>query len=133
VIGLHPLRVSVAATGPAAPRTAWDRYADLDRWPTWSPQIRRVEAPVRSLQTGLAGRVVGPAGLRVGFAVLDVDAAAMRWTWRAGVGPVRIQLDHGLDEQDGGTRAWVVVHAPPALVAPYLPLAWYALHRLVRH
>ena len=30
-------------TGKADPATAWHRYADLDAWTQWSPQIRRVD------------------------------------------------------------------------------------------
>ena len=30
-------------TGQADPATAWHRYADLDAWTQWSPQIRRVD------------------------------------------------------------------------------------------
>jgi hypothetical protein len=30
-------------TGKADPATAWQRYADLDAWTQWSPQIRRVD------------------------------------------------------------------------------------------
>ena len=41
-------------TGTADPATAWHRYADLDAWTQWSPQIRRVDTgPV--LDSGVDG------------------------------------------------------------------------------
>jgi hypothetical protein len=37
------VRLSLHVTGDADPATAWERYADLDAWTQWSPQIRRVD------------------------------------------------------------------------------------------
>ena len=62
---------------------------------------------------------------------MAVDAAARRWTWRVGVGPLGVVLDHGVDPADGETTAWADVHAPRLLVRAYAPLARLALRRLV--
>ena len=37
------MHLSLHVTGDADPATAWERYADLDAWTQWSPQIRRVD------------------------------------------------------------------------------------------
>ena len=37
------MKLSLHVTGRADPATAWERYADLDAWPQWSPQIQRVD------------------------------------------------------------------------------------------
>ena len=37
------MRLSLHVTGKADPAAAWHRYADLDAWTQWSPQIRRVD------------------------------------------------------------------------------------------
>ena len=34
----------LSAEGAAPAGVAWERYAVIGAWPTWSPQIRRVEA-----------------------------------------------------------------------------------------
>ncbi|EFC84765.1 hypothetical protein FrEUN1fDRAFT_2082 [Parafrankia sp. EUN1f] len=50
-----------------------------------------------------------------------------------GVGPVRLELDHGVDAcLDGGTAAWVRITAPAPVIRAYAPLARAALRHLVR-
>ncbi|CAA9429972.1 MAG: hypothetical protein AVDCRST_MAG35-2528, partial [uncultured Quadrisphaera sp.] len=66
------MRIVLRASGPAPVATAWERYADLTAWPTWSPQISGVDVagPLR-LRRGLSGRVLGLPVL--GHPVLAVD------------------------------------------------------------
>ncbi|EWT00390.1 hypothetical protein N865_15835 [Intrasporangium oryzae NRRL B-24470] len=122
------------ATGPAAPATVWERYADTRLWPTWSPQVRRVEVGEGSprLRPGLAGQVVGTLGVRVTFVVDEVDEGAMTWSWHVRVGPVRMALDHGVRAHDDGTLTVLRITAPTPVAAAYAPLAQIALQRLVR-
>jgi hypothetical protein len=70
---------TLSQAGEASAERAWNRYADLDEWSRWAPFIAAVEAPERALAVGLAGTVVSVGGLRVGFEVLAVDAAARTW------------------------------------------------------
>ncbi len=131
-LGWVELRLSAA--GPVPPGVAWERYESLDRWPTWSPQLSRVDATPRRLRDGLAGRVVGPAGITAGFVVTEVDVAARRWSWTVKRWPITVELEHGVDADDdvaGGSRTWLVLRGPAPLVLGYAPVAWYALHRLV--
>ena len=37
------MRLSLHVSGDADPAIAWERYAHLDAWPQWSPQIQRVD------------------------------------------------------------------------------------------
>lgn len=37
------MQLSLHVKGAADPATAWERYADLDAWTQWSPQIQRVD------------------------------------------------------------------------------------------
>lgn len=124
------MRLSV--TGTAEPAEAWDRYDDLDRWSSWAPQIRSVEAPARRLAPGLTGTVHPVLGPGVSFTVEGVDAVARRWSWRARLGPLVLHLEHGVEAADGGTRTWLAVRGPAPFVLAYAPLARYALTRLVR-
>lgn len=133
------MRTSISATGPAPAATAWERYAELDRWARWAPQITGVEAPARRLVTGLCGTVRAAGLLRVPFEVLAVDEAARTWTWRVRLGPVTLHLEHGVeslapegaDPQHWGSRTWLRTSGPAAVVLPYTPIAFLALHFLV--
>jgi hypothetical protein len=75
--------------------------------------------------------VFGPFLLRVPFAVLEVVPAELRWSWRVGLGPASVVMEHGVEALDVGSRAWVRIDAPRPLVLPYVPFARFALRRLV--
>lgn len=121
----------IEATGPRPVGDAWEQYTRTSAWPTWSPQIRDVRGVEGPIAPGARGVVHGPFPVRVPFRIVAVDAAARRWTWRVGVGPLGVVLDHGVDPAAEGSTAWADVHAPRVLVAAYAPLARLALRRLV--
>ena len=130
------VQTSISAVGPLAPGWAWERYADLDRWPEWAPQISGVAAPERRLRPGLRGTVRAAGLLHVAFVVDAVDEAARTWSWTVRLGPVRLHLRHGVEPAPSGgpgtgTRTWLVTTGPAPVVAPYTPLALVALHSLV--
>lgn len=60
---------SVAVTGPISPDQAWERYAVIDRWPSWSPPIERVEANEPRLTAGMTGVLYLLGGVQIGFVV----------------------------------------------------------------
>ena len=123
--------LAIRARGQAPPQIAWERYIDPRCWPQWSPQIRRVDGPRQPVLPGDQGTVVGPAGLRVDFTILEVDPGERRWSWRVAILAGRLTLDHGIDPAGAGSTAWVRIHGPAPVVAPYAPFAWLALRRLV--
>ncbi|MEU3509291.1 SRPBCC family protein [Streptomyces longwoodensis] len=125
-------RLRLRATGPARPTTVWRRYADLDRWASWSPQIRAVHADGRTLVPGLTGTVESVAGLRAAFTVEAVDHRRQCWTWRVRLGPVRLRLHHEVHAHARGSRTTLLVDGPALAAALYAPLAHLALRRLVR-
>ncbi|MCD2193056.1 SRPBCC family protein [Actinomycetospora endophytica] len=125
------MRTTVSARGPATADEAWERYADLDRWRGWAPQITAVRAPARRLEPGLRGTVHAVGVVRVPFEVLAVDEAARTWSWRVRVGPLHLVLHHDVEPDDGGSRTRLVTEGPALVVAPYTPIAFVALHALV--
>ena len=131
------LELTLDAAGPTPVALAWQRYDDLDLWPTSSPLLRSVitdrAGETRRLATGLTGEVHGPLGVRAGFEVLSLDAAAMRWSWRVRRGPLVVQLEHRVESAPDGTgsRTWLTLRGPTPLILGYAPVAWLALHRLV--
>ena len=118
--------------GPGDADAVWGRYVIPSRWSSWSPQVRGVscERADEPVQAGTRGVVHGPAGVRVPFAVTDVDAGGRRWTWRVRVGALDLAMVHGVDPRPGGCCAWVRVTGPLPVVAAYAPVARLALRRL---
>ena len=122
----------VEVSGPGRPDVVWERYADLDAWPTWAPQIRTVVADGRRLAPGRSGTVHVVGGLRVPFVVTAVDAGRRTWSWIARVGPVALTLHHDLVTGPDGTVAGLALEGPALLVAAYGPATRLPLRRLVR-
>ena len=120
----------LAATGPTPADEVWSRYSTPERWAEWAPQIRSVSC-AGPFAPGTSGTVRGPWPVRIPFEIRSVDAGARVWSWRVSIGPLGVLMDHGVEESGTGARAWVRIHAPAALVAPYAPIARAALRRLV--
>ncbi|MGZ5405144.1 MAG: SRPBCC family protein [Nocardioides sp.] len=121
----------ISVDGPAAPAEVWRRYTSPAAWPGWAPQITRVDSPDDPIVTITKGVVHGPLLIRVPFRILHVDPDTRRWSWQVGIGPLGLRMEHGVDEVPDGSRAWVRIHAPTVLVLPYVPVARFALRRVV--
>ncbi|MFB9378787.1 SRPBCC family protein [Kineococcus gynurae] len=122
---------SVQVRGPAAPQRVWEDYAQFANWSRWSPQIRGVATDRPRITAGAVGQVLGPAGLRVDFRILDVDEAARRWTWRVGLGAVGMTMRHSVIGIPGGTLTGLLIGGPGPAIHAYAPVARLALRRLV--
>lgn len=124
---------TLTVCGPRAADDVWDRYVRPQRWPEWSPQIRSVSYPEATLRALTSGVVGGPAGLRVGFRVLDVDATGpvRSWSWSASAAGVRLHLRHTVEAVPDGTRTGLTLRGFAPAVLLYLPVARLALRRLV--
>ncbi len=144
------MRLTLRARGSASPDLAWERYADLDAWAAWSPQVESViTGGPRRLQQGLRGCAVGAPLLgrpllRVTFDVGRVDEACRRWGWtvvpaRLGVDlpgalgrALSLRLDHAVHPAPGGSSTTLVLHGRAPVVLGYALPALIALTALVR-
>ncbi|MFI8347712.1 SRPBCC family protein [Streptomyces sp. NPDC085596] len=124
--------VTLSASGAACPETVWERYASVDEWASWSPQIKAVHSVSRRLRPGMSGTVESVAGIRVAFVVEAVDDDRHTWTWRVRLGRIQIQLHHEVRPQGHGTTTSLTMHGPKIVLFAYAPLARLALHRLVQ-
>ena len=112
--------------GGAGKYEIWARCRDPQRWPDWAPLVRAVHTD-GPLRPGQQGEVVAVLGITARFEVLDVDEARGRWTWVVRTGPVRLRIEHEIDEGTAG----LTITGPAAAVVAYVPLARAALGRLV--
>ena len=119
-------------TGSAPAALVWRRYADLDEWTGWAPNICALHASPRLLAAGLTGEVAGPLGVRAPFQILHVDADRRQWSWRVRFAGLEFTLHHGVEELPAGSATTLTVRGfAPAVLASW-PLARWALRRLVR-
>ena len=122
--------LSVRGARPAA--QAWEDYARIERWASWSPQIRRVDASAPRIAPGVTGTVHGPLGVRVRFEVSAVDHRSRTWRWEVRCGGVSAGLEHRVLALPGGCLTTLDLDAPALLAAAYAPAAVLALRRLTR-
>lgn len=130
------MKVTIGATGTAAPDVAWDRYVHPARWPTWSPQISSVDCHDSMLRAGTTGIVHGPLGVRVPFTVLEVDSDKRWWSWQVTLARITLTLHHSVrlsnEKALSGSSTTLVIDGPAPVALAYAPLARIALGRLVR-
>ncbi|MET8584152.1 SRPBCC family protein [Streptomyces collinus] len=124
--------MTLSAKGAARPDTVWQRYADVDQWASWSPQIKTVHSVARRLGPGLSGTVEALGGIRVAFVVEAVDHDRRTWTWRVRLGRIQIRLHHEVTPQGRGSTTSLTMYGPGPVLLAYAPLARLALHRLVQ-
>ncbi|WP_164382850.1 SRPBCC family protein [Streptomyces sp. OM5714] len=120
------------AVGAASADTAWERYAVIERWPSWSPQIKAVHADGEYLRPGLSGTIESVARIRIPFVVASVDPTRRTWSWRIRFGPARVRLHHEVRTRGHGCETSLTIRGPTLVLAAYAPLAKLAMHRLVR-
>jgi hypothetical protein len=125
------MQFELRARGPAPADLAWRRYRVFAEWPTWSPQIRRVESDTDHLAPGVTGKVIGPLGVPVDFRIDEVDEAARTWSWQVTTVGIRLRLHHTVETDGAGSRTTLHVNGCAPIVLGYAPLAQIALHRLV--
>lgn len=121
------MNVRIIRRGPAGKYEMWARVRDVHRWPTWMSPVRGVEA-LGALRPGLEGELLVGAGLRVRFEVLGVNEAGPSWSRELRIGPLRLVVDHVVDEGFG----LVEVSGPFPLPLAYVPFARRSLSRLLR-
>ncbi|MFH8800993.1 SRPBCC family protein [Streptomyces sp. NPDC017936] len=124
--------LTLHATGAAGPETVWQRYACVDEWASWSPQVKTVRAAERRLRAGMRGTVESRAGVRAAFVVEAVDHDRRTWTWRVRWGPVLLRLHHVVRAHARGCTTSLTMDGPGLALLAYAPLARLALRRLVR-
>ncbi|WP_317447622.1 SRPBCC family protein [Streptomyces collinus] len=124
--------MTLSVKGTASPDTVWQRYAGVDQWAYWSPQIKAVHSAGRRLSPGLSGTVESVAGIRAAFVVEAVDDDRRTWTWRVRLGRIQIRLRHKVRPQGRGSATSLTMHGPRLVLLAYAPLARLALHRLLQ-
>ncbi|MEO8851007.1 MAG: SRPBCC family protein [Allobranchiibius sp.] len=122
---------NLSATGTTSAAQAWERYAQPSLWSTWAPQIQGVETEAERLFDGATGTVHGPVGIRVNFVVTAFDDVKRQWSWTARFGPICLDLGHAVMSEGDGSRTTLKVSGPWPVVVAYLPVARFALHKLV--
>ncbi|MFN8168774.1 MAG: hypothetical protein U0S36_08320 [Candidatus Nanopelagicales bacterium] len=128
------MRLTLRADGTADLDLVWRRYSTPELWPTWAPQIRRVECSAERLAVGVTGTVYGVIpNIGAAFEVVEFSDDDHRWVWDVVAGPVRMRLDHRSEARiGGGTSTTLVADGPAAAVLTYAPVARISLESLVR-
>lgn len=101
----------------------WEQLAHTRHWPGWGPTVRTVDPADVEVVPGLTGTVTTPVGVRLPFAVTEVDPGR-RWHWRVAGVPA---TDHLVTPDGDGCVATIRI---PAWAPFYAPVCALALRRL---
>ena len=128
------MRLTLRADGTADLGLVWQRYSTPELWPSWAPQIRRVECSAERLAIGVTGTVFGVVpNIGARFEVVEFSDEEHRWVWDVLAGRVRMRIDHRSESRiGGGTSTTLIVDGPAASVLVYAPVARISLESLVR-
>ena len=81
----------------------WSIYSDVERWPEWTPSVRKSEyVDGRNLVVGARVRIEQPKLPKAEWEVTSVDPGRS-WTWVATGPGVRTTATHTLEPVDAGT------------------------------
>lgn len=125
-------------SGPAEVDLVWARLTDFDLWPTWSPQILRVESEDDRIRRGAVGTVRSLAAIGIPFVITEHDETARSWSWIVRLGLVTATMHHRVSSHQRahsrphGSKVDFTIESHPVLAAAYLPAAAVALTRLVK-
>jgi hypothetical protein len=120
------------ARGRAPVDEAWRRYAEIQLWPTWAPQISRVQASSEHLALGVRGTVYVLGLLPFPFTITSCRPEDRTWSWLVRIGPVELALTHAVEHDGTGSCTTLDIEGPALVVFAYAPVARIALDRLVR-
>lgn len=126
----------IIISGPAEADLVWQRLTDFDLWPTWSPQILRVESTDERVSLGARGTVRALAGVQIRFTITEYDNAARSWSWIVRLGSLSATMSHRVVTPErlrrtARSEVHFTIETHPGLAAAYLPAAAVALRRLV--
>ena len=102
---------------------AWDRLAEVEKWPEWAMHIRRIGvSPSGPLGGKTAGTIHLRNGIRSTFVMTAFDPPR-RWTWQGKFLWLSVRYDHLFEAIDSaGTRLIWIVEGNGFLVSVLGPL-----------
>lgn len=108
----------------ASPAEIWPALTEIERWPSWAAQFRRLERLDASpLAPGSRVRVT-PRGLPASVWTVTELETERSFTWAASLVPgLRVERGHTIGPADGGSDAefWLEAHGPlSVLLSPVL-------------
>ena len=89
---------------------AWNRLAQVERWPSWAGHIRRIEVVPRGpLTSESVGRIQLKNGIRSTFRMVEFNPG-VNWRWSGRFLWLTVHYDHRFEAVDEGQTklTWVV-------------------------
>ena len=91
---------TVRVAAPA--EDVWTVFADVERWPTWTPSVTSARSLEGPLTLGARFEIRQPRLPRLVWQIVEFDAGRS-WVWRAGGPGGRTFAHHVVEAQDDGT------------------------------
>jgi uncharacterized membrane protein len=94
---------SITIAIPAPPEIVWRVMADVERWPEWTPSVRRVKLLTPGpLHIGSRARIHQPGFPPASWRVTELEAGK-GFTWISTAPGLRVTARHEIESTNGGS------------------------------
>lgn len=101
---------SITVDIPVPPATVWRVMADVERWPEWTPSVRRVKLLTPGpLRVGSRARIHQPGFPPAWWRVTELEANS-GFTWVSAVPGLRVAGKHWIEAMSHGCRVTLSIH-----------------------
>jgi hypothetical protein len=105
------LDFEIAVPISALPDRVWAVMRDIERWPEWTPTVRKIRRiDTGPLAVGSQAVIWQPKLLAAKWKVTELDDAGRTFTWETRGPGMRLQARHWVDASGGGSRATLSLH-----------------------
>ena len=105
------LDFEIAVPINALPARVWEVMRDIERWPEWTPTVRKIRRlDSGRLAVGSQAVIWQPKLLPAKWKVTDLDESNRTFTWETRGPGMRLQARHWVEESEGGSRATLSLH-----------------------
>lgn len=99
----------------APPQTVWKVIADVERWPEWTPSIKKIKrVNGGALSLGSRAKITQPRLMPMTWVVTDLERGK-GFTWTTKSPGVRVTARHYVEPTSTGSRATLSVEYEGAL------------------
>lgn len=97
-------RITVDINAP--PDRIWTVMRDIERWPEWTPTVRRIQRLDKGpLAVGSRALIWQPKLPPAKWKVTELDDGRRRFTWETHGPGMRLKARHWVEDNGGGSRA----------------------------
>jgi uncharacterized membrane protein len=105
---MRDFRIAVEIKAP--PDQVWAVMRDVERWPEWTPSVKKVRLLAGPLAVGRRALIWQPNLPRATWEVTELDDRQRNFTWVTRSPGVLVNGRHAVERTEQGSRAMLSIH-----------------------